>query len=83
MTGDPHVRFCEGLWLKRRGLLSFLRCSSELAFDDRSEEPSAGELTSFPELRLQAAQGRAPIAEVSRRLVQALSFGYQLVVPSG
>ena len=24
MTGDCHVRFCEGLWLQRRGLLSCL-----------------------------------------------------------
>lgn len=31
MTGDRPVRFCEGLRLKRRGLLSFLQSRS--AFD--------------------------------------------------
>jgi hypothetical protein len=39
MTGDRPVRFCERLWLKRRGLLSFLQWSCAFVCGDheRSE----------------------------------------------
>lgn len=33
MTGDRPVRFCEGLRLKYRGLLSFLQCASGFELD--------------------------------------------------
>jgi len=35
------VRFCEGLWLKCRGLLSFLQSRCGYAYDDRPR-PRAG-----------------------------------------